>query len=78
LIDRLGIAGRVDPVESDSLLVVNQNEAKDALVDALVRDALAALGALEGQVLSRPSAEATISKGRASPMSRPRSEPWGV
>ncbi len=25
LVDRLGIAGRVDPVESDSLLVVNQN-----------------------------------------------------
>ena len=25
LIDRIGIAGRVDPVESDSLLVVNQN-----------------------------------------------------
>lgn len=27
LVDRLGIAGRVDPVESDSLLVINQNVA---------------------------------------------------
>jgi len=33
-------------------------EAKDALVDALVVDALAALGAIEGEVLSRPAAEA--------------------
>jgi hypothetical protein len=33
-------------------------EAKEALVDALVKDALAALAALEGQVLSRPAAEA--------------------
>jgi len=33
-------------------------EAKDALVDALVGDALAALGAIEGEVLSRPAAGA--------------------
>jgi len=33
-------------------------EAKEALVDALVNDALAALAVLEGQVLSRPAAEA--------------------
>ena len=33
-------------------------EAKDALVDALVVDALAALEAIEGEVLSRPAAEA--------------------
>jgi len=33
-------------------------EAKEALIDALVGDALAALGALEGEALSRPAAEA--------------------
>jgi hypothetical protein len=33
-------------------------EAKEALVDALVRDARAALAVLEGEVLSRPAAEA--------------------
>ena len=33
-------------------------EAKEALIDALVRDALAALAVLEGQVLARPAAEA--------------------
>lgn len=33
-------------------------EAKEALVDALVKDALAALAVLEGQILSRPAAEA--------------------
>ena len=33
-------------------------EAKESLVDALVKDALAALAVLEGQVLSRPAAEA--------------------
>lgn len=33
-------------------------EAKEALVDALVRDALEALEALEGETLSRPAAEA--------------------
>ena len=33
-------------------------EAKEALIDALVKDALAALAILEGQVLSRPAADA--------------------
>ncbi len=33
-------------------------EAKEALIDALVKDALAALAVLEGQVLSRPAADA--------------------
>ncbi len=37
LFDRLGVAGRVDPVESDSLLVVNQNVAGNKLDYYLTR-----------------------------------------